>query len=351
MSKIELRNVLKEYDKQAVVDHMNLSIPEQSFTVILGPSGCGKSTLLRLLSGLEEVDGGEVFIENINVTHLEPKDRKIAMVFQNYALYPHMTAYKNVEYGLKIQKMPKEKRKKVVTDALRLVELEDQANKLPAQMSGGQRQRVALARAIVKVPSVYLFDEPLSNLDARLRNAMRHTISELHRTLQKTFIYVTHDQVEAMSMADHIVILNKGRIMQEGTPKDIYLNPQNLFVATFIGSPPANVVSFSNHYVAIRPEHIFLSKPEQEYLKMEGTIISSEQLGSEVIYNVETHIGKLLVKAENDWKVRNIEMKLYLPFQYLMYFDNKENRVYSKEMEERFKKYVVEKTTSNPQLI
>ena len=271
MGKIQFHNVLKKYDNQVAIDHMTLTIPEQSFTVILGPSGCGKSTLLRLISGLEDVDAGDIFIDDRNVTNHKPKDRKIAMVFQNYALYPHMSAYKNVEFGLKIQGMPKEERKEVVSNALKLVELKDQANKLPAQMSGGQRQRVALARAMVKSPSAYLLDEPLSNLDARLRNQMRQILSGLHTQLKKTFIYVTHDQVEAMSMGDHIIILNKGKIMQKGTPKEIYMNPTNLFVAKFIGSPPANVFKFNNNFVAIRPEHILITPPEHtKCLKLKG---------------------------------------------------------------------------------
>src|SRR6476620_3619224 len=191
MGKIELKDIYKKFDKQVVVDHMTLTIPDQSFTVILGPSGCGKSTLLRLISGLEDVEAGEILIDNRDVTYLEPKERKISMVFQNYALYPHMTAYKNIEYGLKIQGVKKEQRKEKVLNALKIVELEEQAKKLPEQMSGGQRQRVALARAMVKSPVAYLMDEPLSNLDARLRNQMRQTISTLHAQLTK-HLFMSH---------------------------------------------------------------------------------------------------------------------------------------------------------------
>ncbi len=329
MGKIQFHNVVKKYDKQVVVDHMTLTIPEQSFTVILGPSGCGKSTLLRLISGLEDVDAGDIFINDRNVTNLKPKDRKIAMVFQNYALYPHMSVNKNVEYSLKIQGMPKEERREVVSNALKLVELEDQANKLPAQMSGGQRQRVALARAMVKSPSAYLLDEPLSNLDARLRNQMRQMISQLHTQLKKTFIYVTHDQVEAMSLGHHIIILNKGKIMQQGTPKEIYTNPTNLFVAKFIGSPPANVLPFNNNFVAIRPEHILITPPEHtKCLKLEGSVLTFEQLGSEVIYTLNTQIGKLHVKLENDWTVKEDNLIVYLPLNQILYFNENEKRIY-----------------------
>ena len=332
MGKIQFHNVVKKYDKQVIVDHMTLTIPEQSFTVILGPSGCGKSTLLRLISGLEDVDAGDIFINDRNVTNLKPKDRKIAMVFQNYALYPHMSVNKNVEYSLKIQGMPKEKRREVVSNALKLVELQDQANKLPAQMSGGQRQRVALARAMVKSPSAYLLDEPLSNLDARLRNQMRQMISQLHTQLKKTFVYVTHDQVEAMSLGHHIIILNKGKIMQQGTPKEIYTNPTNVFVAKFIGSPPANVLPFNNNFAAIRAEHILITPPEHtKCLKLEGSVLTFEQLGSEVIYTLNTQLGKLLVKLENDWTVKEDNLVVYLPLNQILYFNENEKRIYKTE--------------------
>lgn len=332
MGEIQLQDVFKKYEKQIVVDHMTLTIPEQSFTVILGPSGCGKTTLLRLISGLESVDSGHIFINHQNVTSLKPKNRNIAMVFQNYALYPHMSAYKNIEYGLKIQGMPKEERKKVVANALQTVELEDQANKWPVQLSGGQKQRVALARAIVKSPSVYLLDEPLSNLDVRLRNQMRHMISALHARLKKTFIYVTHDQAEAMSMGDYIIILNEGKIMQKGTPKDIYMNPANVFVAKFIGSPPATIIPFKRHYLAIRPEHLFIIPPENEnFLTIKGCVLAFEQLGSDVIYTMHTAIGKLQVKLKNDWIVTKEDFIMYLPLQHILYFDENEQRLYETE--------------------
>ena len=238
MGKIAIEHLVKNFNKTKVLKDISLEIEDGSFTILLGPSGCGKSTLLRIIAGLETPTSGRLFIDDKDVTDSEPKDREIAMVFQNYALYPHMSVFKNVEYGLKIKKIPKEKRRKMVDDVLKMVDLSDQAEKLPAQMSGGQRQRVALARAIVKDPRVFLMDEPLSNLDAKLRTQMRFELIEMYKKVKNTFLYVTHDQVEAMSMGTYIVVMNQGEIMQKGTPKEIYTNPANLFVAQFIGAPP-----------------------------------------------------------------------------------------------------------------
>ena len=242
MGKIAIEHLVKNFNKTKVLKDISLEIEDGSFTILLGPSGCGKSTLLRIIAGLETPTSGRLFIDDKDVTDSEPKDREIAMVFQNYALYPHMSVFKNVEYGLKIKKIPKEKRRKMVDDVLKMVDLSDQAEKLPAQMSGGQRQRVALARAIVKDPRVFLMDEPLSNLDAKLRTQMRFELIEMYKKVKNTFLYVTHDQVEAMSMGTYIVVMNQGEIMQKGTPKEIYTNPANLFVAQFIGAPPANII-------------------------------------------------------------------------------------------------------------
>ena len=200
MGKIAIEHLVKNFNKTKVLKDISLEIEDGSFTILLGPSGCGKSTLLRIIAGLETPTSGRLFIDDKDVTDSEPKDREIAMVFQNYALYPHMSVFKNVEYGLKIKKIPKEKRRKMVDDVLKMVDLSDQAEKLPAQMSGGQRQRVALARAIVKDPRVFLMDEPLSNLDAKLRTQMRFELIEMYKKVKNTFLYVTHDQVEAMSM-------------------------------------------------------------------------------------------------------------------------------------------------------
>lgn len=260
-----------------VLKDIHVKIEDGSFTILLGPSGCGKSTLLRILAGLEEETSGQIFINERDITDNEPKDRDIAMVFQNYALYPHMTVYKNIEYGLKIKKMPREERKNVIDDVLRMVELTDHAKKLPSQLSGGQRQRVALARAIVKRPQAFLMDEPLSNLDAKLRSHMRQELIELHQKLQTTFIYVTHDQIEAMSMGSNIIIMNQGQIMQKGTPKEIYTNPANLFVAQFIGSPPVNIMTFDDFHLGIRPENIEIAPKNVSYdINIPGEVITTE---------------------------------------------------------------------------
>lgn len=225
MGDILIKGIKKSFQNLDVLKGIDLEIKDASFTIILGPSGCGKSTLLRILSGLEFADEGKIWIAGKEVSKVEPKDRQLAMVFQNYALYPHMTAYKNVEYSLKVKKVPKKERDEMVRAALRTVELEEQAHKLPGQMSGGQRQRVALARAIVKQPEVFLMDEPLSNLDAKLRNQMRHSILELHKKLGTTFVYVTHDQTEAMTLGDRIVIMKDGVVQQIGTPQQVYDHP------------------------------------------------------------------------------------------------------------------------------
>lgn len=291
MSRIILQDIKKSFKKTAVLHGIDLEIQDGSFTVLLGPSGCGKSTLLRIIAGLEKQDAGRLIIGNEDVSGLEPQDRDIAMVFQNYALYPHMNVRKNIEYGLKAKRVPKEERQQRIDSVVKLVQLEDQLDKLPAQMSGGQRQRVALARAIVKRPRAFLMDEPLSNLDAKLRSQMRVEIASLHKHLGTTFLYVTHDQVEAMSMGTHIVVLNGGSIMQQGTPREIYTNPQNLFVAQFIGSPPANVLKFGDHYAAIRPEEIYFQPDVGRRLTLKGEVQAREHLGGETLYYVMTEYG------------------------------------------------------------
>ena len=242
MSFIEFKNVCKKYagsDKNTV-DNLNLSIEEKEFIAFVGPSGCGKSTTLRMMAGFEEITGGELYIDGKKVNEVAPRDRGIAMVFQNYALYPHMTVEKNIGYGLKNMKMPADKIREKVDWAIKLLGLEEYRYRKPKNLSGGQRQRVALGRAIVKNQKVFLMDEPLSNLDAKLRVSMRTEISKLHRSLGATTIYVTHDQVEAMTMADRIVIMKDGVIQQVGKPMELYDHPKNQFVAGFIGSPQMN---------------------------------------------------------------------------------------------------------------
>src|SRR5471030_1579284 len=236
MAQVTLRGVKKTYDnKVAVIHGIDMEIADGEFIVIVGPSGCGKSTLLRMVAGLEKISGGEVAIGDRVVNELEPKDRDIAMVFQNYALYPHMSVYQNMAYGLKIRKLAKDDIDARVRKAAKILELEKLLDRKPRQLSGGQRQRVAMGRAIVREPAVFLFDEPLSNLDAKLRVQMRLELQQLHRRLRTTSLYVTHDQVEAMTLAHRMIVMNAGRAEQIGTPMELYDKPANMFVAGFIG--------------------------------------------------------------------------------------------------------------------
>jgi sn-glycerol 3-phosphate transport system ATP-binding protein len=242
MATLELRDVKKSYGSNAVVHGVSMNVDQGEFVVIVGPSGCGKSTLLRMVAGLEEITAGEIAIAGRVVNDIEPKDRDIAMVFQNYALYPHMNVYDNMAYGLKIRGMSKEEIDARVRDAGKILELGALLDRKPRQLSGGQRQRVAMGRAIVRHPKVFLFDEPLSNLDAKLRVQMRLELQKLHRRLGVTSLYVTHDQVEAMTLGQRIIVMNAGRAEQIGTPAEIYARPATTFVAAFMGSPPMNLL-------------------------------------------------------------------------------------------------------------
>ncbi len=243
MGQLSFKGIKKIYDGdvQAVAD-FNLEVKDKEFIVFVGPSGCGKSTTLRMVAGLEEITEGDLYIDEKRVNDVAPKDRNIAMVFQSYALYPHMSVYDNMAFGLKLRKMPKEKIKERVSEAAKILGLEELLNRKPKALSGGQRQRVALGRAIVRNAEVFLMDEPLSNLDAKLRVQMRAEIIKLHARIETTTIYVTHDQIEAMTMADRIVIMNDGYIMQVGSPSEVYDNPDNMFVAGFIGTPAMNFI-------------------------------------------------------------------------------------------------------------
>ncbi len=240
MASVTYKNIVKKFGDLTIIKNLNIEVKDKEFLVLVGPSGCGKTTALRLLAGLEEITDGEIIIGDRVVNDVAPKDRDIAMVFQSYALYPHLSVYDNMAFGLKLRKTPKEEIKRRVNEAAEVLGITDLLQRKPRQLSGGQRQRVAVGRAIVREPKVFLFDEPLSNLDAKLRVQMRAEISKLHQRLQTTFIYVTHDQTEAMTMASRIAVINKGNLQQLDTPQNLYDFPNNLFVAGFIGSPAMN---------------------------------------------------------------------------------------------------------------
>src|SRR5882757_3136120 len=240
MADVALRNVVKRFDKVDAVREISLNIPDKEFVVLVGPSGCGKSTTLRMIAGLEEASAGDILIGGEVVNDVPPKDRDIAMVFQNYALYPHMTVFENMSFGLRLRRIPKAEIRARVEQAAKILDITDLLERRPKQLSGGQRQRVAMGRAIVRNPKVFLFDEPLSNLDAKLRVQMRTEIKRVHQQVKTTTIYVTHDQIEAMTLADTVVVMNRGRIEQAGTPHELYHSPKTRFVAGFMGSPAMN---------------------------------------------------------------------------------------------------------------
>jgi multiple sugar transport system ATP-binding protein len=305
MGSISLRKVSKVFGEAKVIPSIDLDINEGEFVVFVGPSGCGKSTLLRLIAGLEDVSGGNIIIDGKDVTERAPAERGLAMVFQSYALYPHMSVRNNIAFPLKMAKLEKAVIDKKVTDAASVLNLTDYLERRPGQLSGGQRQRVAIGRAIVREPSAFLFDEPLSNLDASLRGTMRLEISQLHNTLKTTMVYVTHDQVEAMTMADKIVVLNRGNIEQVGSPMDLYRSPKNLFVAGFIGSPRMNFIKGSYaqskgaHTVGVRPEHLALSKDSGLW---KGSVIVAEHLGSDTFLHIDGgEIGTITARAGGEF--------------------------------------------------
>ena len=283
MGNITLDKVTKRFGEVEVIPPLDLQIENGEFVVFVGPSGCGKSTLLRLIAGLEDVSAGEIRIDGRNATETPPARRGLAMVFQSYALYPHMSVRKNIAFPLKMAGMDQKAQDAKVAVAAKALNLTDYLDRRPANLSGGQRQRVAIGRAIVREPAAFLFDEPLSNLDAALRVNMRLEISELHKTLATTMIYVTHDQVEAMTMADKIVVLRAGNIEQVGSPMELYRNPRNLFVAGFIGSPKMNILPEGDGHIGIRPEHLDISTTSG---KWQGTVGISEHLGSDTFLRV-----------------------------------------------------------------
>jgi len=338
MAEVLLKDITKVYDGGVkAVDKVNIEVKDQEFVVLVGPSGCGKSTTLRMIAGLEDITDGDLFIGGKRMNDEAPKDRDIAMVFQNYALYPHMTVYDNMAFGLRIRKFPKAEIEARVKEAAQILDIEELLDRKPKALSGGQRQRVAVGRAIVRKPKVFLFDEPLSNLDAKLRVQMRAEISSLHTRLQATMVYVTHDQIEAMTMGDKIVVMKSGIIQQIGTPLKLYNDPINRFVAGFIGSPPMNIapadiveeggkiVAKENGltivipkdkedalkpyigkqvYLGVRPEDlIFTKKPEANNLKASITVI--EPLGNETHLYIDTKENQFIARSlpENDYHV------------------------------------------------
>ena len=347
MASLSLKNIYKKYDNGfCAVTDFNLEVADKEFVVFVGPSGCGKSTTLRMIAGLEDITEGEFYIGDRLVNDVEPKDRDIAMVFQSYALYPHMTVFDNMAFALKLRKVPKEEIKAKVEEAAKILGLEELLDRKPKALSGGQRQRVALGRAIVRSPKVFLMDEPLSNLDAKLRSNMRAEIIKIHNTLGATTIYVTHDQTEAMTMADRIVVMKKGVVQQVGSPKDIYDHPENLFVAGFIGAPTMNFMRgkvVEGNFVTkgggnieipvgyyerlkelgyegkevvlgIRPENISndpLVLETYSHAKITSKVIVAELLGSE--YIVHTDLNGENIKAIVHSR-QNIKMGDELPF-------------------------------------
>ena len=349
MANIKFTGVHKSFGSNKIIADFNLNGKEDEFLVLVGPSGCGKSTLLRMIAGLEKIDDGEIFINDLKINELHPSKRQTAMVFQSYALYPHMNVFENMSFGLKIEKRPKEEILSKVTEAAKILKIEELLDRRPKELSGGQRQRVAIGRAITRNPKIFLFDEPLSNLDAALRAEMRVEISKLHNQIKTNMIYVTHDQVEAMTLADRIVILNNGNIEQIGTPKEIYNDPSNIFVAQFIGTPKMNIleiaeqnitsentlkllgleIKFNNikfektkYYVGIRPEHLKVNDKNDFTFNPEVELI--ENLGNEKIIYIKKDNNQLSAKIPSNIEIINT---IGFNLRDLLIFDKNKNRI------------------------
>ena len=349
MSKIVIKNLEKSFGENKVINNFNINIKDGEFIVLVGPSGCGKSTLLRMVSGLESIDQGEIFLDAKLINNLIPSKREIAMVFQSYALYPHMNVFENMSFGLKMEKISKSEINQKVNHAATTLQIEDLLERKPKQLSGGQRQRVAIGRAITRNPKVFLFDEPLSNLDAALRSEMRVEISKLHKKLNSNIIYVTHDQIEAMTLADRIVVLNKGNIEQFGTPSEIYSDPNNIFVAEFIGSPKMNIIKinkeqitnsntlklFNNNitfenfkfeddiYLGIRPEDISLKKDHEIQLSVKIDLI--ENLGFEKIIYSKVSDDQIIIKSSENINEKSVIISFSKDK--VLFFDKNKNRI------------------------
>lgn len=330
MAEIRFEDITKKFGDKIILDRLNLSIEDGSFTVMIGPSGCGKTTLLRIIAGIGPQTSGKVYLDGEDISGLPPAKRNVAMVFQNYAIYPTMTVQENIEFGLKNNKVPKEERERLVREISEIVGIGDLLNRKPSTLSGGQRQRIALARAMVKKPKVFLMDEPLSNLDAKLRVSMRTELIELHNRLKTTFVYVTHDQTEAMSMGTKIILMNRGVIQQEASPADIYHDPDNLFTAQFIGSPQMNVIHFDNSKACygFRPEKVHLrSEGGQFFYNRRGTIVTKEMLGSETIYQIRYDGHSIMAKSLEDSFEQGSEVYIGVKKENILMFDENERRV------------------------
>ena len=301
MAEIRLENVSKCFGAAESIGHLNLTIQDGSFTVLLGPSGCGKTTLLRMIAGIGPATSGKIYMDGEDISDVPPGKRNVAMVFQNYAIYPTMSVRENIEFCLKNNKVPKKERTERVERVAETVGLKEYLGRRPSELSGGQRQRVALARAMVKEPAVFLMDEPLSNLDAKLRLAMRSELIQLHEQLKTTFIYVTHDQMESMAMADQIVLMDQGTIMQQAAPEVIYHDPDNIFTAQFIGMPPANILELPGQAgsIGFRPERVKLNAGrEKTGFRRRGKILTRELLGAEVQYKIQIPEGVVMVRSQ-----------------------------------------------------
>ena len=351
MAFLEFVDIDKSFGNNKVISKFNLKVEKGKFLVLLGPSGCGKSTLLRMIAGLEKIDKGKIVLENNLLNDLLPSKRQIAMVFQSYALYPHMNVFQNISFGLTAEKIEKNKIKQKVLEASKILKIEELLDRKPKELSGGQRQRVAIGRAITRNPKLFLFDEPLSNLDAALRSEMRVEISKLHKKLRSNIVYVTHDQIEAMTLADKIVIMNKGKIEQFGSPDEIYDNPNNIFVAEFIGNPKMNIfkikiediinrntfklfnkeIKFENvifekeFYVGIRPEHISLENKSEFAVDINVELI--ENLGSEKI--IYSHLNNTEIRIKSAKNIKDKNITIYFQKNKIYLFDNNKNRLKS----------------------
>ena len=349
MAFLKFEDIDKSFGENNVISKFNLEVEKGKFIVLLGPSGCGKSTLLRMIAGLEKIDNGKILLENNLLNDLLPSKRQIAMVFQSYALYPHMNVFQNISFGLKSEKISKNEIKDKVIEAAKILKIEDLLERRPKELSGGQRQRVAIGRAITRNPKLFLFDEPLSNLDAALRSEMRVEISKLHKKLKSNIVYVTHDQIEAMTLADKIVIMNKGKIEQFGSPDEIYDNPNNIFVAEFIGNPKMNIfkiktedimnrntfklfnneIKFENMnfknglFVGIRPEDISLENKSEFEVRISVDLI--ENLGSEKI--IYSHLDNKEIRIKSAYNIKDKNITIYFPKNKLYLFDNNKNRL------------------------